>query len=139
MPTWQPIALPAPKAALAAEHRGIALPQDYYTEFDTDQEDSPIQREAFFLWLSDPIPCFVGTWRRAFASGGDVSEELGSELDGLTLEGVGSDWNVVTLLRNHHRRLNPRINMVRATVSYDEETVYVTVDKQLEDPPDEDR
>lgn len=130
MPIWEPIELPASEELLAAaDGRGVQLPRDFYTEFDTNET---AEREAFFLWLSDPIPCFVGTWRDDFEAADGVAGDTASELDGLTLEGVGRDWKTVTTLRNHHRRLNPRINMARATVSYEEETVYVNVDKQLD-------
>lgn len=131
MPIWDAITLPAPEAARAAAARGVNLPQDYYTEFDTDEVEAPAQRAAFFLWLSDPLPCFTRTWRDDFRNGEGIEEDVAEELDGLYLEGVDKAWKVATVLRNHHRRLNPRINMVRATVSYEEQTVYVSVDKQL--------
>lgn len=132
MPTWVPVSVATPLAAEAAGERGVRLPEDYVTEFDTREEYAPAQREAFFHWLSDPLPCFTGTWRDGVGKGVGVSDETAAELDGLHLDGVESTWKVVTVLRNHHRRLNPRINMARATVSYEEETVYVNIDKQLD-------
>ena len=132
MPAWTPVSVATPMAAAAAQDRGVRLPEDFVTEFDTRREEAPAQREAFFHWLRDPLPCFTGTWREEFLDDVEVSEQAADELDGLYLEGIESTWKVVTVLRNHHRRLNPRINTARVTVSYEEETAYVSIDKQLD-------
>lgn len=132
MPSWAPVSIETPKAAEAAADRRVRLPEDFVTEFDTRREEAPAEREAFFHWLNDPLPCFTGNWREEFLDDVEVSEGAADELDGLYLEGVESTWKVFTVIRNHHRRLNPRINTARVTLSYEEETAYVSIDKQLD-------
>lgn len=134
MPEWTELELPTPMAAAAAERRGVPLPRDFVTEFDTE---NPTQREAFSILLFDPLPCLSGEWPEDDFAGHDADDAVAAELHRLRIDGVDNSWKVVTVLRNHHRRLNPRINTFRVTVNYEEETVYGSVDKQLDEstPP----
>jgi hypothetical protein len=124
MPRWSEVEIPAPAMRRAAEQRGIAPIRQYVTEFDTNDAT---QRAAFFRLLHNPLPVLVGQ-----VEGKDLSEDEAVELEGLVLAGVQPHWKVVTTLRNHHRGLNPRINLSSMTVSEEEETVYHDVYKQLD-------
>jgi hypothetical protein len=124
MPSWSEVEIPAPEMRRVAEQRGVAPIRQYVTEFDTNDD---AQRAAFFRLLRNPLPVFVGQ-----VEDKDLSEEEAVELEGLVLAGVQPHWKVVTTLRNHHRGLNPRINLSSTTVSEEEETVYHDVYKQLD-------
>lgn len=123
MPQWNLVELPVEKMYEAAERRGVEPVRTYVTEFDTNV---PVERDAFIEYLLDPLPVLSGRQRKE--QQGDVADVLG----GLALDGVGDDWRIVTVLRNHHRGLNPRVNFAAATVSAEEQTVYQEIYKQLE-------
>jgi hypothetical protein len=125
MPQWNDMAIPAEKMREVAERKGVTPIRAYATEFDTDVV---VERDAFFQYLLDPLPVLTGQLTKTQ----DADDAVARELGGLVLDGVGDGWRIVTVLRNHHRGLNPRVNFASATVSTEEETVYQEIYKQTE-------
>jgi hypothetical protein len=125
MPHWTELDIPTERMKEVAGRRGVDPIRLYVTEFDTNVE---VERDVFLMYLLDPLPVLTGQatrWKHE-------DPESDRELDGLVLDGVEDDWSVVTVLRNHHRGLNPRVNFMLATVSSEEKTVYQDIYKQLE-------
>jgi hypothetical protein len=122
MPHWTELEIPTERMKEVAARRGVDPIRIYVTEFDTNVE---AEREVFLAYLIDPLPMLTGEPTKQ-------ERDYSAESDGLAIEGVESDWTVVTVLRNHHRGLNPRVNFAVATVSSEEETVYQDIYKQLE-------
>ncbi|HVR33643.1 MAG TPA: hypothetical protein VMS74_13175 [Acidimicrobiia bacterium] len=122
---WTEVELPAPAMRRVAEARGVNPIRTYVTEFDTND---PVQREAFIRYLLNPLPVLTGQLSQDQKSEDDVAEALSR----LAVDGVADHWRVVTVLRNHHRGLNPRVNFASITVSEEEETMYQEIYKQLE-------
>jgi hypothetical protein len=122
MPRWQQIDLPESRAAMLAEEKGSRLDL-YWIEFDTNVK---AERKALRRFIVRPLESLVG--------GGESEEERPSKyfVPGIAIEGVGPSWRVATTIRNHHRGLNPRITRFVATVSGDEETVYLDAVKQTD-------
>lgn len=116
MPRWNPIELPAEAMLQAAADREVEPIRVYWTEFDTTLD---VQRDAFVYYLLHPLPVLSGQ----LPAKGGPPDDVRRELDGLTLEGVDEEWRMVTVLRNHHRGLNPRVNFASATVSTEESAV----------------
>jgi hypothetical protein len=125
MPQWTELDVPTERMKEVAGRRGVDPIRVYVTEFDTNVE---VERDVFLMYLLDPLPVLTGQATRSQ----DEDPAADKELRGLVLEGVGDDWSVVTVLRNHHRGLNPRVNFMVATVSSEEQTVYQDVYKQLD-------
>jgi len=125
MPQWREVEIPAEKMREAAGARKVTPVRVWVTEFDTNVA---VERDAFVEYLLDPIPVLTGQPRDDEKDEGSVREEL----NGLVLEGVAPHWKIVTVLRNHHRGLNPRVNFASATVAEEEETVYQEIYKQLD-------
>lgn len=123
MPRWTELAIPTERMQEVAGRRGVDPIRLYVTEFDTNVE---AEREAFLAYLLNPLPVLTGQMTKQ-----QDSPDY-AETEGLGLEGVEDDWRVVTVLRNHHRGLNPRVNFAVATVSSEERTVYQDIYKQLE-------
>ena len=112
MPRWSEVEFPA--SGELREVAGDRLIRKFYTEFDTEV---PAEREALVEYLLHPLEALSGRAK-------------GDELRGLQLPDVGPTWKVVTVIVNHHRGLNPRINMLSASLSTEEETVYQEIYKQ---------
>ncbi len=125
MPHWTELEIPTEKMKEVAGRRGVDPIRMYVTEFDTNVE---VERDVFVRYLLNPLPVLTGKAARSQ----DDDPEADKELDGLVLPGVEDNWSVVTVIRNHHRGLNPRVNFMVATVSTEEETVYQDVYKQLD-------
>ncbi len=119
MPHWQRIDLEESQAAMLAERKGSRLDL-YWIEFDTNQDD---ERKALRRFIVRPLESLVGE--------PDESEPR-YFVPGIAIEGIDPSWRVVTTIRNHHRGLNPRITRFVATVSGDEETVYLDAVKQTD-------
>ncbi len=133
---WTEVRVPTPKADRVA---GRKRHRDFVTEFDTLVD---AERDAFNELMRQPLAYLVrenNPHLEELEKLGDLDElrEAGDEgltteqhLGLLVLDGVETTWQVVTVIRNHHWGLNPRINMLRVTVADDEETLYVNIDKQ---------
>ncbi len=125
MPEWREIEVPAERMREAAEQRGVSPIRAYATEFDTND---PVERDAFVEYLLNPLPVLTGQLQDKQREQDSVARELA----GLVLDGVSDSWSIVTVLRNHHRGLNPRVNFASATISTEEEAVYQEIYKQLD-------
>lgn len=113
MPEWTMIDLSESEAVRLAQEKGSRL-EVYWTEFDTSDEQD---REYLLHWfMVRPLESLTGVGELA--------------VPGLAIDDVGPGWKIVTTIHNHHRGLNPRITRVMATVSDDEETVYLDAHKQ---------
>jgi hypothetical protein len=109
---WRPIEVPESEAADLAAERGNRL-EVYWIEFNTNIE---AERDSLLSFLIRPLESLVGEGEYA--------------VDGLTIDCVDESWRIVTTIHNHHRGLNPRLTRFMATVSDEEETVYLDVHKQ---------
>ena len=127
MPQWQQIDLPESRAVELAERKGSRLDL-YWIEFDTTVEE---ELKALRGFIMRPLESLVGREEGAGQTeqGGGPSEYF---VRGIAIEGVRPSWRVVTTIQNHHRGLNPRITRFVATVSGDEETVYLDAVKQTD-------
>lgn len=115
MPEWRLIELPGSEATRLAQSKDSRLDL-YWAEFNTLDESD---REALLRFMIRPLESLVGE--------GDYA------VPGLAIEGLDDSWRVVTTIHNHHRGLNPRITRFMATVSQDEQTVYLDAHKQGDD------
>ena len=122
---WTEVELAAPVMKRVADARGVSPIRTYVTEFDTND---PVQREAFIRYLLNPLPVLAGR----LGPDQESEDEVGEALRRLAVDGVDDGWSVVTVLRNHHRGLNPRVNFASITVSDEEKTLYQEIYKQLE-------
>ena len=114
MPEWQRIDLPESKAVDLAEREGTRL-EFLWAEFDTNDEED---REALFSFVRWPLDSLLGEGEYA--------------VPGMSIDGIDGSWRIVTTLHNHHLGLNPRVTIMMATVSGDDETVYIDSHKQSE-------
>ena len=119
MPEWQEIELGGSEAVrLAGVGEYGSRLRVLWTEFDTTREDELAALRDFIM---RPLVSLV-------AAGGD--EEDRYFVPGLAIDGVGETWRIVTTIHNHHLGLNPRLTLMKATVSDDDETVYLDLTKQ---------
>ncbi len=114
MPSWTE--LPIPASEKLREVAGDRLIRKLYAEFNTEDDGD---REALDEYLLRPLEVLMG-------------RSSNKHLSGMEIDGVDPSWRVSTVILNHHRGLNPRINMFTATVSTEEKTVYQEVYKQNE-------
>jgi len=114
VPEWRLIELPDSQAVRLAESNERRLDL-YWTEFNTREETD---REGMLAFMIRPLESLIGEGEYA--------------VPGLDIEGIDRSWRIVTTIHNHHRGLNPRITRFLATVSGDEETVYLDAHKQNE-------
>ena len=122
MPEWQEIEMGRSAAVeLAGEGEYGPRLRSLWTEFDTSDERD---RRALQDFMMRPLVSLVAP---------DGADEDQYFVPGLAIPGVTESWRIVTTIRNHHLGLNPRVTVTQATVSEDDETVYLDLTKQ-QDP-----
>ena len=119
MPEWREIEMGESRAVRLAGvgEYGNRL-RVMWTEFDTTREDELAALRDFVM---RPLVSLVGR-----------DEDDRYYVPGLAIKGVDPHWRIVTTIHNHHLGLNPRLTLTMATVSDDDETVYLSVTKQTD-------
>lgn len=129
---WHEVRFPASDDL--REVAGDRLIRKWYTEFDTELEDDglKVEREALIEYLLHPLEVLSGSVDDIGLRETKARDAVRDHLRSLQLPGVDATWKVVTVIVNHHRGLNPRINMLSSTQSAEEKTVVQELYKQNE-------
>lgn len=119
MPEWQEIEFRGSEAVrIAGDGEYGNRLRTLWTEFDTTNEEDLAALRDFIM---RPLVSLVGA--------ADAEEDR-YFVPGLAIEGVDESWRIVTTINNHHLGLNPRLTLMKATVSDDDGTVYLDLTKQ---------